>query len=80
MTSYSLDQIAEQLIVSLRTVHQWVADGELRAISVSRSSRKKRLRILQSDLDVFLAGRAVGGEVRPQRRARRKAKPIREYV
>jgi len=82
MTSHTLPDIAEQLGVSLRTVHSWVADGELRAVSVSRSrkSRKPRLRALDSDLQAFLASRQVGGEARPQRRARRKLPPTKTYV
>ena len=77
----SLANIAEQLGVSLRTVQSWVAAGELRAISVSRlrNSRKPRLRVLDSDLQAFLAGRAVGGDP-PKSRRLTKARPCKQYV
>ena len=59
--------------VSLRTVQSWISDGELRAVSVSRSrsSRKPRLRILDADLQAFLSNRAVGSDPPAQRRRRR---------
>ncbi len=61
MRSYSLPELAEECAVSPRTIEAWIASGELRAINVSRnrSSRKPRLRVLQSDLDAFFAGRAT---------------------
>jgi excisionase family DNA binding protein len=74
VTTFTLDEVADSLGVSARTVQQWISDGELRAVNVSRSrsSRKPRLRIRQEDLDAFIAGRAVGSDPpRPRRPPRR---------
>lgn len=74
MRSYSLPEVGEYLIVSLRTVEAYIAGGELRAVNVSRNrqSRKPRLRVLQADLDAFLAGRATHQETTRQPRRRRR--------
>ena len=53
----TVDEIAEELRVHPETVRQWIRNGELIAIDIS-----KEYRILRSDLDAFLA----------QRRGRRK--------
>ena len=53
----TVGEIAEELRVHPETVRQWIRDGELIAIDIS-----KEYRILRSDLDVFLV----------QRRGRRK--------
>lgn len=81
MMAHTLDAIADGCDVSLRTVQQWIADGELRAVNVSRSrtSRKPRLRVLDADLQAFLAGRSVGMDP-PQRRSGRRRKPVKQYV
>ncbi len=79
--THTLEAISKHLGVSLRTVQEWISAGELRAINVSRnrSSRKPRLRVLDSDLEAFLAGRAVGAE-QPRTRRRRRATSTRQYV
>ncbi len=79
--THTLQAVAEQLGVSVRTVQEWVSRGELRAISVSRSrsSRKPRLRILDHDLRAFLESRSVGPD--PPKTRRRKPLPlVKEYV
>ncbi|MGZ3612175.1 MAG: helix-turn-helix domain-containing protein [Ktedonobacteraceae bacterium] len=53
----TVEEIAEELRVHPETVRQWIRDGELIAIDIS-----KEYRVLRSDLDAFLA----------QRRGRRK--------
>ena len=53
----TVEEIAEELRVHPETVRQWIRDGELVALDIS-----KEYRILRSDLDAFLA----------QRRGRRK--------
>ena len=53
----TVEEIAEELRVHPETVRQWIRDGELIAIDIS-----KEYRILRSDLDAFLV----------QRRGRRK--------
>jgi excisionase family DNA binding protein len=53
----TVEEIAEELRVHPETVRQWIRNGELIAIDIS-----KEYRILRSDLDAFLA----------QRRGRRK--------
>ncbi len=53
----TVEEIAEELRVHPETVRQWIRDGELIAIDIS-----KEYRILRSDLDALLV----------QRRGRRK--------
>jgi excisionase family DNA binding protein len=53
----TVEEIAEELRVHPETVRQWIRDGELIAIDIS-----KGYRILRSDLEAFLV----------QRRGRRK--------
>jgi excisionase family DNA binding protein len=81
MISHTLHEVAEALGVGIDTVARWVSAGELRAVNVSRNraSQKPRLRVLESDLQAFLAGRATGGNVTAQRRARPLGE-VREYV
>ena len=80
MRTMSLDEVAEALAVSTRTVEEWVSIGELRAVNVSRNrhSRKPRRRVREADLEEFLAGR----EVNASGPARRKQRPkkIPQYV
>ena len=76
MKSYSIEEIAEQAGVHPRTVHDWITFGELRAVNFSRSraSKKKRLRVLETDWQVFLASRSVGGpKEKPATRKRQRA-------
>ena len=55
----TVEEIAEELRVHAETVRQWIRDGDLIALDIS-----KEYRILRSDLDAFLA----------QRRGRRKGR------
>jgi hypothetical protein len=82
MTSYSLPEVAEALVVCTRTIEAWIAAGELRAVNVSRDreSRKPRLRVLQADLDAFLAGRATDTTPDPQPRPRRRRLQMVEQI
>jgi excisionase family DNA binding protein len=82
MRSYTLAELAEQYTVSLRTVETWVASGELRAVNVSRdrTSRKPRLRVLQCDLDAFLAGRATDAAAVHQPRRKRARLDVEQFV
>jgi excisionase family DNA binding protein len=47
---FTVGEIADQLKVSVRTVHRWVADRQLVAHRIGRS-----VRISQADLKAFLA-------------------------
>jgi len=77
----TIPDVAKDFGVSERTVQKWVEAGELRAVNVSRdrNSKKPRLRVLDSDLQAFLAGRTVGTE-RKQSRRRGRPKAARKYV
>jgi hypothetical protein len=81
MRSYSLDQVAEICQVSGRTSEHWAATGELRTFNASRdrNSRRPRLRVLQSDLDAFLAARATDADA-PQPRRRRLKIDVENFV
>ncbi len=81
MKSYSLNEIAESLGVHERTVREWIDSGELRAINASRSrtSQKPRLRVLDADLQAFLASRSVGREEKPAPRRRKRATDVKEF-
>lgn len=67
-----LDEVAESLGVSLRTVGEWIAKYELKAVNLSRSgtSRKPRFRVLESDLQEFLRSRSTAPDKPPTRRRR----------
>ena len=78
MSTLTIHQVAAAEAVSDRTVEAWIATGELRAYSVSRSasSRKPRVRIRQADLDAFRERRAIvlaGGK--PAMRTRLERRP-----
>ncbi len=71
MKTHSISEVADLFTVSARTVEQWIARGELRALNVSRNvtSRKPRLRVTLADLDSFMAMRStVTASVKPARR------------
>lgn len=51
---YSLEEVAERLQVSERTVRRWIKSGELPAYKPGREYR-----IIPSDLDAFLEARKV---------------------
>jgi excisionase family DNA binding protein len=53
---YTLDEIAERLKVSRRTVNRWVAAGSLRVYRLSAQSGA--VRVTESDLRKFLEERA----------------------
>lgn len=48
----TVDDVARELSVHPETVRQWIRDGELIALDIS-----KEYRILRSDLNAFLATR-----------------------
>ena len=75
MISHSLADVANLLVVHVRTVETWVANHELRAVNVSRNrqSRKARLRVMQSDLDTFLGARAT--DASPAKKSLRRQQP-----
>ena len=52
---FTLDQIAEQLQVSRRTINRWAATGALPVIRLSAQSGS--VRVAESDLKKFLAER-----------------------
>lgn len=82
MRSYTLADIAELLGVSVRTVETWIAARELRAVCVSRdrTSRRPRWRVVQTDLDAFMAGRATDQGADRQPRRRRQKLEVEEFV
>lgn len=80
LESYTVEEIAEKLSVDARTVRNWITNGELRAVNVSRNreSRKPRLRVMDDDVTSFLTLRSVK-PVEKVSRCRRN-KPIRQWV
>jgi excisionase family DNA binding protein len=53
---YTIAEIADRLGVSTRTVHRWIANGDLVAHRLGGS-----LRVSESDLELFLAARRDDG-------------------
>jgi excisionase family DNA binding protein len=51
----TLDEVAQQLRVSSRTVRRLISSGRLPATAVNPGSRRKLLRVRQEDLDAFQA-------------------------
>lgn len=83
--TWKLEEVAEQLGVSLRTVQTWVDNGELRAVNVSRDpkSKRPRLRVRLLDLDAFLARRTsapAAAVPTPSRRRRHMPIVVPSYV
>lgn len=81
MRTFALAEVAKSLGVSQRTVEVWIAAGELLAVNVSRNrnSRKLRLRVRESDLELFLITRETRSQPPAQRRKIRR-KDIPRYV
>ncbi|NMP23560.1 helix-turn-helix domain-containing protein [Sulfobacillus harzensis] len=52
----TVEEVAEQLQVSSRTVHRWIRDEGLPAIKLARA-----VRVDADDLAGWLAGRKTGG-------------------
>jgi excisionase family DNA binding protein len=52
----TIEQVAERLGVPTRTIRSWIAAGELRSVnlSVKPNSWKRRIRIVEGDLEKFL--------------------------
>jgi excisionase family DNA binding protein len=73
MKRYTTGEIAEIAGVHERTVKDWIAAGELRAVNLSRkrNSKKPRLRVLESDWQAFLASRSTGRIENPAPRRKR---------
>lgn len=70
--TFSVKQIAERYLVSVRTVLEWIRKGELRAVNCSRNilSKKPRYRISDSALQEFEILRQA--QVRPPRKQRKR--------
>lgn len=52
--------LSQSLGVSVHTIGQWIASGELRAHNLARKAGgRPRWRIMPSDVDAFLAARAA---------------------
>jgi hypothetical protein len=73
--TYDIKTIAARYQCSPSTVSAWIANGELRAVCVSRSasSRKPRWRITDAALSEFEARRAAGPVAAPVTRRRKAA-------
>jgi excisionase family DNA binding protein len=52
----TLHQVAEELQLHIETIREWVREGKLPAIKLS----KREYRVARSDLDTFLADRKTG--------------------
>jgi excisionase family DNA binding protein len=60
LRSYSLTQIAATMAVKYETALAWIHTGEIRAIDVTaRRGQRPRWRIMEDDLQAFLARRAA---------------------
>ena len=57
----TVENVAKELSVHPETVRQWIRDGELIALDIT-----KEYRILRSDLDAFIASRR--GRVKRQKK------------
>jgi excisionase family DNA binding protein len=57
---YTLEEVAERLKVSRRTVNRWIEDGELTAIKFSPG--RGHVRVAETDLKDFLERRRTGPE------------------
>ncbi len=57
--AFTLQEAADRLGISLRQAEMHVADGSLTAVNVGRGSLRRDLRILDEDLDRFVAARKV---------------------
>ena len=66
---HKLPAVAERLVVPLRTVRTWIANGELRAIDVSATPGSKRPRFVvdEADLVAFEERRATAPPPRQRR-------------
>jgi len=80
LDSFSLEEIAEKLEVDIRTVREWISQGELRAVNVSRNKRgrKPRLRVMEDDMTVFVEKRSTNPPPKPVRR--RHLPPVEQFV
>ena len=59
-TVFTLRQIAEALGISHRQVQAHVDDGSLVAVNVGRGGERRDLRVLERDLEGFVARRRIG--------------------
>jgi len=72
-------EVAERLVVRVDVVLAWIKRGELRACNVAqRAGGRPRWRILESDLQTFLASRAAQPPAPAVRRRKRDCKIV-EY-
>lgn len=56
--SYSVQEVADMLKTAPNTIRERIRDGHLRAIDLGSDARPK-VRILATDLDTYLAARAI---------------------
>ena len=65
-------EIRRKLRIRQSKVLGWIKNGDLPAIDVSEGrGRRPRYRVRKSDLDAFLAARAVVPAAKPERQQRR---------
>lgn len=64
-------EVAKSLKVDANKVRQWIRNGELRGVEVTKTRTKRlpKIRILAADLEAFLARRSI--KPAPPRAARR---------
>jgi excisionase family DNA binding protein len=72
----TVEQVAEKLEVSVRTIREWIASGELTAVNTSRNprSQRPRLRVLDDEFYRFLERRST--KPTPKASSRRKLPPV----
>ena len=55
---YTLEQVAEKLQVTRRTVNRWIEEGQL--VAIKFAPRQGRIRVAESDLKDFLERHRTG--------------------
>lgn len=84
MATFTVRDVVDRYGVHEQTVLLWIRNGELDAVNVGREpgKQKPRWRITQEALAAFEARRSTNGQtdVKPQRRRRRKSKPVEDFV
>ncbi|MFI2650172.1 helix-turn-helix domain-containing protein [Micromonospora fulviviridis] len=56
----TVDEVAQAIRVSPKTVYRMVAAGELPRINLGKGKRKPRIRIRQSAVEAYMASRENG--------------------
>jgi excisionase family DNA binding protein len=66
--AHTINELADDLRVSSKTLHRWIRSGELRAVNLGQEvGGKPRIVVLPADLEDFLRRRAVGPAPKPRR-------------